>query len=289
MYKVTIHPPGTTFTPNGLPVFPIFYRNDDGGPGYGKDSRLFFDPPADGEYQVRIGDSRGLGGAAFAYRLTARPPRPSFQVSFSPTAPAVGKASGLPINVSAERSDGYDGPIAVQLENLPPGFSAPATTIPPGENSTAFALWAEPDAAVPAKQPPLKLVARATINGAQVVREVTGGSPTLVEPGDLVTRTDRPEVTVQPGSVVQLSVTIERRNGFAGRVPLEVRGLPHGVHVLDIGLNGILITERETTRTIVIACEPWVTPLEHPFVVYSRSERKSTEHAAKSVLLRVSH
>jgi hypothetical protein len=172
---------------------------------------------------------------------------------------------------------------------MPPGLSAPATTIPSGENSTAFALWADPKIAIPAKAPPLKLVARATINGEQVVREVAGGAPTLVEPGDLVTLTDRPEVTVQPGSVVQLSVTIERRNGFGGRVPLEVRGLPHGVHVLDIGLNGILITERETTRTIVIACEPWVVPLEHPFVVYSRSERKSTEHAAKSVLLRVSH
>ncbi|HKB06519.1 MAG TPA: WD40 repeat domain-containing protein, partial [Gemmataceae bacterium] len=46
MYKVEIHPPGSTFPPNGLPVFNVNYRNDDGGPGYGKDSRLFFDPPA---------------------------------------------------------------------------------------------------------------------------------------------------------------------------------------------------------------------------------------------------
>ena len=55
-------------------------------------------------------------------------------------------------------------------------------------------------------------------------------------------------------------MTIERRNGFKGRVPLDVRGLPHGVRVLDIGLNGVLITERETTRTIVIYAEPWVVP-----------------------------
>ena len=39
MYKVELHPPGTTFPPNGLPVFPLTYRNDDGGPGYGKDCR----------------------------------------------------------------------------------------------------------------------------------------------------------------------------------------------------------------------------------------------------------
>src|SRR5262249_28833886 len=30
MYKVTIHPPGTTFPPNGFPVIPLAYRNDDG-------------------------------------------------------------------------------------------------------------------------------------------------------------------------------------------------------------------------------------------------------------------
>jgi hypothetical protein len=82
-------------------------------------------------------------------------------------------------------------------------------------------------------------------------------------------------------------VKIERRNGFKGRVPVEVRGLPHGVHVLDVGLNGILITEAETSRTFVIYAEPWVQPTTHPFVVLARSERKGTEHAARSVLLRV--
>ena len=86
MYKVGIHPPGSTFPPNGFPVFTLYYRNDDGGPGYGRDSRIFFDPPADGEYRVRIRDARGLGGPGYAYRLTVRPPRPSFSVRFSPTA-----------------------------------------------------------------------------------------------------------------------------------------------------------------------------------------------------------
>ena len=69
----------------------------------------------------------------------------------------------------------------------------------------------------------------------------------MVEPGDLVTTAGVSEVTIKPGSEAKLTVKIERRNGFKGRVPLEVRGLPHGVRVLDIGLNGILITERDTS------------------------------------------
>ena len=79
----------------------------------------------------------------------------------------------------------------------------------------------------------------------------------------------------------------ERRNGFTGRVPVEVRGLPHGVRVLNVGLNGILVLPNETAREVVIYAEPWVQPTDEPFVVSARSERKGTEHAAKSVLLKV--
>jgi mono/diheme cytochrome c family protein len=287
MYKVAVHPPGTTFPPNGLPVVTLYYRNDDGGPGYGKDSRLFFDPPADGEYQVRITDARGQGGSGYAYRLTVRPPRPSFDVSFSPTAPNVWKGGAVPVTVSATRIDGYDGAIAVQLKNLPPGYHAPETTIPAGENSTTFALSAEATATTPTKVPSLKLVARAVIDGKEVRREVAGGLPKAVEPGDLVTTTEQAEVVVRPGQEVRLTARIERRNGFTGRVPVDVRGLPHGVRVLDIGLNGILITPGETSRTMVIYAEPWVQPTAHPFVVLARSERKNTEHAAAPVWLKV--
>jgi hypothetical protein len=287
MYKVTIHPPGTQFPPNGMPLFTLPYRNDDGGPGLSKDSRLVFDPPADGEYRVRVGDVRGQGGPEYGYRLTVRLPRPDFRVSFNPTAPSVWKGGAVPVSVTAERIDGFDDAIELRLLNLPAGLSAPATTIPAGEQTTAFALFAEPNATVPAGAAALKLAARAVLGGTDVLRESAGGVPKVVEPGDLVTVTDQSEVTVKPGGEVRLTVKIERRNGFKGRVPLDVRGLPHGVRVLDIGLNGVLITERETARTIAIYCEPWVKPTDHPFVVLARREGKNTEHAARSVLLRV--
>jgi hypothetical protein len=199
----------------------------------------------------------------------------------------VSKGGAVPVRVSATRADEFDGPIAVRLENLPPGLHAPATTIPAGENSTSFALYAEPTASVPAKAPPLKLVARAMIDGKELVREAAGGLPKLIEPGEIVTTTEQSEVTVRPGGEVRVTVNVARRGGFKGRIPLEVQGLPHGVHVLDVGLNGILITEGETWRTFVIRAEPWVRPAAHPFVVLAKREGKNTEHAARSVLLRV--
>ncbi|HEX3149921.1 MAG TPA: WD40 repeat domain-containing protein, partial [Gemmataceae bacterium] len=288
MYKVEIHLPGSSFPPNGLPVYHLNYRNDDGGPGYGKDSRLYFDAPADGTYIVRVGDSRNMGGPEFGYRLTVRQPRPDFTVSFNPTVPSVWKGGAIPIGVTVNRIDGYDGLVQLKLENLPPGFEAPATFIEAGQQSTTFALFAIPMAVdPPATTAPLKLVARAMIDGKEIVREALGGLPKVVPPGDLITTAAVGEVAIRPGSEARLKVKIERRNDFKGRVPLEVRGLPHGVRVLDVGLNGILITERDSEREIAIYAEPWVKPADHPFVVLSKREGKNTEHAAKSVLLRV--
>jgi WD domain, G-beta repeat len=298
MYKVSIHPPGSTFPPNGMPVFSIPYRNDDGGPGYGKDSRLFFDPPADGEYRVRIRDARGQGGELFAYRLTVRPPRPDFSVEFSPQKVAVWKGGSVPITVTATRIDGFDGPITVRLVDLPSGFDAPTTTIESGQTTAVLPLYSVPTANLKGAAP-FMLSASATLWGTQNVKKadfegshakgifVKGGSVTLVEPGDIVTTTNLNEVTIKPGQETKLLVTIERRNNFKGRIPIEVRGLPHGVRVLDIGLNGILITERDTEREIVLYAEPWVKPMEHPFIVLAKREGKNTEHGAKSVLLKV--
>lgn len=287
MYKVSLHPPGTMFPPNSFPVVNLYYRNDDGGPGYGRDSVIFFDPPQDGEYLIRIGDSQNKGGLNFAYRLTVRPPQPSFNIRFSPTNPEVWKGGAVPITVTADRIDGYDGPIYVRLENLPSGFSAPSTFIPHNEESTTFALWADANAKTPGQQMPWQLIAEATINGKKIRKEATGGSVKAMEPGEIVTTTEQNEFTIQPGGQAKVTLHIERRNGFNGRVPINVQGMPHGVKVLDIGLNGILITEKESQRTIVFYCEPWVQALEHPIVITAQREGKNTQHAAKSVLLKV--
>src|SRR5262249_41057687 len=161
----------------------------------------------------------------------------------------VWKGGAVPITVSCKRIDGYAGPIDVKLTNLPQGFHAPDTTIPAGEESTVFALFAEKDVTVKPDQSPFKLFARAMIDGKENEKEVEGKAPKAVEPGEIVTTARESQISVQPGGEVRVTVEVERRMGFKGRIPLEVRGLPHGVRVLDIGLNGILITEKETVRT----------------------------------------
>ncbi len=223
---------------------------------------------------------------AHAYRLTIRPPRPDYSVRFS-TPGQVSRGGAVPVRVNVERSDEFDGPIQVKIVNLPTGLSAPAAFVPEGEFSTSFALFADPLANLPARLPPLELEAKAIINGKEVVRKATAAVPALIAPGDIVTTTDQSEVAIKPGGEVRVTVKVERRNGFTGRIPLEVLGLPHGLRVLDIGLNGILVIPGETTRTIVIQADAWVQPMEHPIVVLARREGKGSEHAAKSVMVKV--
>ncbi len=287
MYKVRVHPPGTRFPPNGFPVFTLFYRNDDGGPGFGRDSRILFDPPADGEYKVRISDARGMGGVTFGYRLTVRPPRPSFNIRFAPAMPTVSNFASVPLAITAERIDGFDGPIHVRFADLPPGIAAPATTIEAGTYATAVALTAKVNAPEPRPKTPMRIVGEAVINGKKVVSEAVIPGPKVITPGDIRTWTDVAEVMLQPGKQAKLTVHIERAKGFTGRVPLEVRGMPHGVRVLDIGLNGILVNENETRRTVTFYAEPWIEAQDHPIVVLARREGKNTEHAAESVLMKV--
>src|SRR5258706_7448800 len=81
-YIVEPHPPGTNLAQTGLPIFPLYYANDDDGERkLGADSRLFFTAPADGSYLVRVTDTRGHAGQRFAYRLIVREAKPDFKVT----------------------------------------------------------------------------------------------------------------------------------------------------------------------------------------------------------------
>jgi hypothetical protein len=309
VYKVEIHPPGTRLEPNGMPIAQIDYVNDDGGPRFGgKDSRLHFQAPADGEYFVRLRDVRGLEGERFSYRLTVREPAPDFAITFDPKSFNVPRGGRVSVAVTADRRDGFDGPIDVELRDVPAGLTATAGRIPAGADTTVLMLAAAENAsfedekamirtmsgrtiAVPGFTA-LKLVARATIDGSPVTREADVTEPiaviALAPKPDLVVTTGAQQVELAAGQEVTLTVTVERHNGFTGRVPVSVMNLPHGVRVNDIGLNGVMITEQETTRTIHIIAESWVQPQTQPILIVGRVEVNSplrNESAALPVTL----
>ena len=298
VYKVSLHAPGTRLETNGMPVFQIDYVNDDGGTRFGgKDSRLHFEAPADGTYFLRLKDVRGLDGERFAYRLTAREPAPDYSIAFDPRSFNIPRGGRVSVTVTAERKDGFSGPIDVEFVGLPPGLTSTAARIPADVDTTVMMISAAPDASfetykahlrtIEPKPAPyevagvavLTLAARASIDGKVVTREAERMDPldvvALAPRPDLVVTTTAERVELVAGGDVTLTVKVERNNGFTGRVPISVMNLPHGVRVDDIGLNGVMITEEETTRTVHLVAESWVAPQSQPMVIVGRVEVNS--------------
>jgi hypothetical protein len=83
------------------------------------------------------------------------------------------------------------------------------------------------------------------------------------------------DLALEPSKAVGLSVRLDRNNGFYSRVPIDVLNLPFGVRVLDTGLNGILVREHETERSMEIYAEPWVKPMERTIYIQARIETVS--------------
>jgi hypothetical protein len=295
VYKVEVHPPGTKLSANGLPLFTLHNRNDDGGPLYGKDPYLDFTAPADGDYLVRLADTRGRGGRDFAYRLTIAPPRPDFTVFLNPANPNVPRGSRVPVTVTAFRHDGFDGPIHVKLAGLPAGVEATEGVILPGHTTVAVTVSAREDAAAVAS--PFSVVAEAKVSaGGEMVTRTADLERAL----PLVTVTTAPDVRVvsvepkvielEPGKRATVHAKIARGNGFTGRVPLNLLNLPFRVTVPNTGLNGILITEQQDGRDFVIEADPAAAPLEQTLYVTARAEVNSgepNERASTPIILRI--
>src|SRR5258708_10469671 len=118
VYKVEILPPGTRVEPNGMPVFQIDYVNDDGGtPFGGKDSRPHFPAPPPGDYFLRPPAVRRPERARVASRLTVREPAPDFDLTFDPKSFNIPRGGRGSVTVTADRPDGFDGPIDGELRD----------------------------------------------------------------------------------------------------------------------------------------------------------------------------
>jgi hypothetical protein len=278
VYKVQIFPPGATFSSNGLPIAHLFYRNDDGGPGYGKDSLLHFTAPADGEYIVSIRDVQGLGGENFAYRLTARHPSPDFRLSVSPRNPNVPTGGTIPVTVTALRMDGFDGPIEVSLADLPAGLHASSGVVAPGQVSATIELSADSNAKLDAASP-LKAIGTASTGSLKLTRVANPEDHlkliSLMPLADILMTAETKEVSIEPGGRAEITVSIARQGDFRGRVPVEVRNLPPRVRVLDVGLNGVLLNEDESRRSFTIEALPNAEPVDQLIYVSGEIETRS--------------
>lgn len=296
VYKAQILPADAEFPSNGLPVFHLTWRNDDGGPGYGADSKLDFVAPADGDYLLHLKDVRGLDGPDFAYRLTMREAAPDFRLKADPDNPNIPRGGSTIISVSVAEIRNHDGPIEIEVKGLPQGVSASPASILPGQTSTVVVLSATADARIDAHATPIDIVGHAQAAGHDLARSVNAESPadrslqlvSIIPSPDVVVTTDARQLSIEPGKDATVTLHVDRRNGFKGRVPCLVQNLPPGVRVVNVGLNGVLVTEAQSSRTFTLHAEDWAKPITQPIYVVGMVESNSpTMHPSPSLLLSV--
>ncbi len=270
-YIIEAFPPGAPIVDNGLPIFPLFFVNDDDGEReLGIDSRLTFTVPADGEYLVRVTDSRGFTSPEHKYILTIRPPKPDFSVRVETMNAKLPAGSGQRLKFTANRIDQFTGPIRIDIANLPAGYHvASPTTIQAGHISTFSVITAAADA-VPADKTAWEQVtvtATGQIEGQEVTRsaghlgvvtlEKAPQIRVILTPDDLATTAEDGGLVIVPGTTITAKIRVER-NGFDGDVRFDVDNLPHGIIVDNIGLSGVLVRANETERQIFLTARPWV-------------------------------
>jgi hypothetical protein len=296
-YIIEPHSPGEKLVPNGLPIFPIFFINDDDGEReLGTDSRLQFVAPADGEYLVRVTDTRGYSGERFAYRLTVRESHPDFKVTLRETSPTISPGSGQQFAIGIDRIDGFDNDVVVDFKNVPAGFKVSSpVTLQAGHLEARGTINAATNAVEPKAEAlaELKVTASAKVSGKQIVKDVNrfdkikvGDKPQMivaVEPysqssTNFVARTitDPPlEITIAPGQTIPIWLKVQR-TGYNEVATFTAENLPHGVIVDNIGLNGVLIPANETHRQIFLKAAKWVPNTDRLFHVQAKQAGNPT-------------
>ena len=292
--------PEAQIAPNGLPVFRVYYENDDDPlREWGSDSRLLFTAPTDGQYFVRVRDARGFESDDHKYELTARARRPDFSVSLGGTKLEVGKQSGREFSFTARRIDDYDGPIDVRIDGVPDGFAVTSpVTIEPGQ-TIAFGTVtaAEMATTLTADQlKKIKITASATIRGKKVEHNVGGfeeikvnDAPQILvrllpDDGSEISDEDLRDyslaaIDITPGETIRLRVRVIR-NKFKGIVSFgkedSGRNLPHGVYIDNIGLNGLQVLAEQNERTFFITAAKWVPGTTRVFHLMARGAGNQT-------------
>jgi hypothetical protein len=106
-----------------------------------------------------------------------------------------------------------------------------------------------------------------------------------VEPPDMVVTAPPDPLTLAPGQSVEIAVKVARREGFKGKVPLVVLGLPEGVTA-----NAPEVPEDKDEAKITLKAEGSAKPGETEVIAAGQTridDQRQVLHAAAPVLLTV--
>lgn len=255
------------------------------------DSRIEnWEAPADGKYVIEVSDIHGRGGPRFTYSLLARRSQPHFRLELSTDRTVLPPGGTGIVFVRSIRKEGFTGDIELAVEGLQPGVTAVCGSIPAPCQDGCILLRA--DGAKPRSFASLRVLGRAkgTKDPAVVARPfgelmVDGGARYLIPVDDHIVapvdtldvksvRFKPGEITLKPGEMKKIEVSIERRPGFQEPVTLSVISgmhvwvygncLPEGV-TLDPS-SQLRLTGSQLTGTLVLKAAPNARPVQRQLV-----------------------
>ena len=133
------------------------------------DSYLTATLPADGTYQVHLGDTTRSGGKDHVYRLRISRPQPDFALRVVPSSVFLRSDGSDTLSVYVYRREGFAEPINVNLNNPPAGISADPLFI--GGTEPVARLTIRADSSVKPGLYDLVVHGSATIGSAEVIYE----------------------------------------------------------------------------------------------------------------------
>jgi len=214
------------------------------------DARIVHTFESAGEYVVRIADVAEKGGPEYAYRLRIAPAKKDFTLRITTDAASVGQDDTALVAVNALRTDGFDGPIRVEMQDLPPGCVTDGTIIPAGQTDAHLTISVAADAALGLHFP--RFVGSAeidqqtqqregipvqTVGQAFYIKHMVPTQGFLLHIGERTFYTlstdvpPRKELEIPKGGELKLVVKASRLETGKGPISIEAVSLPAGVSV----------------------------------------------------------
>jgi hypothetical protein len=245
-------------TPDGK----VVASNDDLN---GKDAGLVFTPTADGDFIVRVRDLNNKGGDGFVYYLECDFARPDFTIKCDPSKAMIGAGTKTAWYPQITRTNGFTGPVKVEVKGLPAGVTVNPLTIPANMTQGLLVVSAAEDAKIDASVVTITGTAEipdaggkpvTVVHQAIAVEEIysPGGgrarfdvemqAVAVTSPSDIATvKVSKNRVTLKPGEEVKIDVEVLRGPGYDKAVTLDVllrhlgsvfgNPLPPGVTMVD--------------------------------------------------------